>query len=221
MYKTMRNTHTITSFLFLWELDHFVCFCDCALDIYIVHNVVYKVWDYSCLLLCITSFCLSPHGPHTVCSECDERQWMIDAHRASTHLLCSSGGVLRDAQPLWEVLGCGKLQLGRNVETPQLSNSAFTNITSSLGLFLQPHQTFLRRGLFTGKGSRLGSTGLLVLSKRDFKYPCFPTPVNSKSDLKWMWWLKFKDVQLRQPVCLSKNVFRLTIPLCRTTLHLY
>lgn len=60
---------------------------------------------------------------------------MIDAHRASTHLLCSSGGVLRDAQPIWEVLGCGKLQLGCNMETPQFSNAAFTSITSSLVLF--------------------------------------------------------------------------------------
>lgn len=139
-------------------LDHFVCFCDSVLAIYRIH-AVYKVLDYSWLLLCITSFCLSPHGPHTVYSECDERQWMIDAHRASTHLLCSSGGVLRDAQPLWEVPGCGKLQLGRNVETLQLSNSAFTSITSSLGLFLQPHQTVLRRGLFTGKGSRWAPLG--------------------------------------------------------------
>lgn len=130
-------------------LESFLCFRDCVPAIHRTH-VVYTVWDYSCLRLCVASFCLSPHGPHTVCSECDERQWMIDAHRASTHLLGSSGGVVRDAQPLREVLGCGKLHLGHAVETPQLSNSAFPSITSSLGLFLQPHQTVLRRGLFTG-----------------------------------------------------------------------
>lgn len=59
--------------------------------IYITH-VVFKVCYYSCLLLCITSFSLSPHGPHTVCSEHDERQWVIDAHRASSHLLLLLGG---------------------------------------------------------------------------------------------------------------------------------
>ncbi len=117
------------------------------------------IWDYSCLSWFITSLCLSRRGPHTVCSKRDERQWMIDAHRASTHLLCSSGGVLRDAQPLWEVPGCGKLHLGRDVEPPQHSNSAFTTITSSVGLFLQPHQTVLRRGLFTGPGRRWALLG--------------------------------------------------------------
>lgn len=45
------------------------------------------------------------------------------------------------------------------METPQLSHSAFTSITSSLGLVLQPHQTGLRRGLFTGKGSRWAPLG--------------------------------------------------------------
>ncbi len=160
MYSTIRKTHSWNFHRSPFKnfLDDFVCFCDCVLAIYGIH-VVCKVWDYSCFLLCMTSFCLSPHGPHTVCSECDERQWMIDAHRASTHLLCSSGGGLRDAQPLSEVLGCGKLQLGRIVETPQLSNSAFTSITSSLGFFLQPHQTVLRRGLFIGKGSRWAPLG--------------------------------------------------------------
>lgn len=87
-------------------LDHFVCFCDCVPAIYSIH-VVYKVWGYSCLLLCVTSFCLSPHGPHTVCSECDERQWMIDAHRASTHLLCSSGGVWGMPSPFERCWGVG------------------------------------------------------------------------------------------------------------------
>lgn len=141
--------------MFLWLNRHYI---------YCSMHVVFKVCYHSCLLLCITSFCLSPRGPHTVCSQRDERQWVIDAHRASSHLLLllGGGGGLRDAQPLWEVLGCGKLQLGRGLETLQLSNSSFTRITSSFGLFLQPHQTVLRRGLFTGTGSRLGSTGMLL-----------------------------------------------------------
>ena len=139
-------------------LDNFMCFCDCVLAIYSMH-VFNKVCHYSCLLLCITSFAYL-HTDHTLSIvSVMKRQWMIDAYRASTHLLCSSGGVLRDTQPLREVLGCGKLQLGRSLETLQLSNLAFTSITSSLGLFLQPHQTVLRRGLFTGKGSRWAPWG--------------------------------------------------------------
>lgn len=53
-------------------------------------KVVYKAWDYGCFLS-VRHFA-SQLGPHTVCSECDERQWVIDAHGLSTHLLCSSGG---------------------------------------------------------------------------------------------------------------------------------
>lgn len=123
-------------------------------------QVVYKARGYGCLLSFITSFCLPPHGPHTVPRECDERQWVIDARGASTHLLCSSGGgVLRDAQPLrWGVESCSWDAMGklRNFQTP-----AFTRITSSLTPFFfpQPHQTVLRRGLFTRKASRWAPLG--------------------------------------------------------------
>ena len=179
-HRKTQGTFTDCIFLII------VCFYDCVLSIYSAH-VVNKVWDYSCLLSRITSFCLSPHGPHTAWSQRDERQWVIDAHRASTHLLCSSGGELRDAQPLSEVLGCGKLQSERGLETLQLSNAAFTRITSSRGLLfyspLLPHQTALRRGLFTGKASRSAPPGFWLLW--DLVFLVFMTPlapVESKSD---------------------------------------
>ena len=74
--------------------------------------LVFKIWD--CFVYC-NILHISRRATH--CVVCDERQCVIDAHSASTHLLCSSGGVLRAAQPLLEVLGCGKLLLGHSVET--------------------------------------------------------------------------------------------------------
>lgn len=140
-------------------MDDYVCFCDCVVAIHST-RVVYKVWDYSCLLFCIMSFCLSPHGPHTVRGECDERQWMIDAHGASTHLLCSSGGALRDAQPLWEVLGVWEAAVGtRHGNSANSQTQLSPALHHPLAFSLQPHQTFLRRGLFTGKGSRWAPLG--------------------------------------------------------------
>lgn len=145
-------------------------------------QVVYKAWGYGCLPSFITSFCLPPHGPHTVPRECDERQWVIDARGDSAHLLCSSGGVfLRDAQPLWEVLGCGKLQLGRDGETPQLSNASFHQN------YIIPHPSFFPSHI---KRS-WGEVCLLVrpVDGLHWAFGCpktwspssfFPAPVNSK-----------------------------------------
>ena len=131
-------------------------FCDCFLAIYSTH-VVNKVCDYSCLLLCVTSLCLSPHGPHTACS----RVWWKTMGDWCTHSIHTSAALLGG-----RFEGCPAPLRGAGVwercswdSTWKLSNSAFTKITSSLGLFLQPHQTALRRGLFTGKGSRWAPLG--------------------------------------------------------------
>lgn len=114
------------------------------------------------MLLCITSPCLSPHGPHTACSECDERQWMIDARRASTHLLCSSGGVFE---------GCPAPLRGAGVWEAAVG----TRRGNSATLKLSFHQHYIIPGPFSPttsngpearpvyrEGQWMGSAGLLV-----------------------------------------------------------
>lgn len=122
-------------------------------------QVVCKAWDYGCFLS-VRHFAFLSRD-HTLCSECDERQWVIDAHGPSAHLLCSTGGsFLRDAQPLCEVLGCGKMHLGHDGETPQISNFQLSpTLHHSLPTLLQPHQTVLRQGLFTDQGGRWAPLG--------------------------------------------------------------
>lgn len=130
-----------------------MCFIKIATAIAICSTqVVYKVWDYRCLLSFIVSFWFSPHGPHTVCSECDERQWVIDAHGASTHLLCPQGRSFEGYPTLWRGAGVWKAAVGtRQGNSTTLKLQLSPALHHRVPLFLQPHQTVLRRGLFMGR----------------------------------------------------------------------
>lgn len=140
----------------------------------------------SCLVLCITSLCLSPHGPHTVCSKRDERQWMIDAHWSSTHLLCSSGGVFEGCpapfERCWGVGSCSwdvvwKLCNSQTQLSPALHH---------LWPFFSYHiKQFSRRAMLTSRGSSL--LGFWMPWNMVLMY-FFLAPVKSKSVPKWMCW---------------------------------
>lgn len=89
-------------------------------------QVALKVWDYRCLLSFFVSFFFFRRTDHTLCavSVMKDNGWLMRAEHP--HICCVlKGGVLRDTQPFGEVLGCGKLQLGHDWETPQCLNCSF------------------------------------------------------------------------------------------------
>lgn len=114
-----------------------LCFFGCG-----VHAFSSQCLGLYLFSLHITSLCLSAHGPHTECRECDERHWIIDEHRASTHLLRPSGveedgglswgmvSLLWDDAGLWEAAVGTQLQNSVILKTHDL-----TRITTSAGVY--------------------------------------------------------------------------------------
>lgn len=100
------------------------------------------------------------HTDHTLCavSVMKDNGWLM--HAEHLHICCAPPGEFWGMpSPFERCWGVGNCSWDATWKLGNSQTQAFTSITSSLGRFLQPHQTVLRRGLLTGKGSRWAPLG--------------------------------------------------------------
>lgn len=137
-------------------------------------QLLFNLYDIICS--CSVRLAAYLHTDHTLCSLCDERQWMSDAQTSVVLLGGEFRRMFRPFKHCWDVGSCRCDAVWKL----QLSNILFHGVASYLGLLLTPHQTHLSRPAYR-KGAAIHRTADCPESPQ---HSCFLASLKWKYDRK-------------------------------------